>query len=129
MATFAPLVVTGRIDLDPSTGDFGLWPKVHHAKIGDVRVDGQPVHFSATDWHLERGAPCLGEHNDEVFAALETGAADPLRADDHHGGHRAAVNAGHAGSLRERTAAARFLSYPGQISLVADCGQPGRENG
>ena len=68
-----------RIDLDPSTGDFGLWPKVRHAKIGDVRVDGQPVHFSATDWHLERGAPCLGEHHEEVFAALESGAAGPLR--------------------------------------------------
>ncbi|MCY4564156.1 MAG: CoA transferase, partial [Gammaproteobacteria bacterium] len=59
-----------RIDLDPSTGDFGLWPEVRHSKMGDVRVDGQPVHFSRTDWHMERGAPCLGEHNEEVFTRL-----------------------------------------------------------
>ncbi len=59
-----------RIDLDPSTGDFGLWPEVRHSKMGDVRVDGQPAHFSRTDWHMERGAPCLGEHNEEVFTRL-----------------------------------------------------------
>ncbi len=59
-----------RIDRDPSTGDFGLWPTVRHAKMGDVRVDGQPVHFSATDWHIPRSGPCLGQHNDEVLTRL-----------------------------------------------------------
>jgi crotonobetainyl-CoA:carnitine CoA-transferase CaiB-like acyl-CoA transferase len=38
--------------------------------MGQVRVDGQPVHFSETDWHLERGAPCLGEHNQDVLTRL-----------------------------------------------------------
>ena len=38
--------------------------------MGDVRVDGMPVHLSETDWHLERGAPCLGEHNEYVFGQL-----------------------------------------------------------
>ena len=41
-----------------------------HSKMGDVRVDGIPVHFSKTDWVIERGAPCLGEHNDVVFGDL-----------------------------------------------------------
>jgi len=59
-----------RIDLDGSTAAFGLWPTVRHAEMGDVRVDGQPVHFSRTDWHLERGGPCLGEHNQEVLTRL-----------------------------------------------------------
>jgi benzylsuccinate CoA-transferase BbsF subunit len=59
-----------RIDLDPSTGEFGLWPTVHHSQMGDVRVDGQPAHFSQTDWHVERGGPCLGEHNEEVLTGL-----------------------------------------------------------
>jgi len=35
--------------------------------MGRVRVDGLPYHLSATDWRMERGAPCLGEHNDLVF--------------------------------------------------------------
>ena len=59
-----------RIDLEGSTAEFGLWPTVHHSEMGDVRVDGQPVHFSRTDWHIEHGGPCLGEHTEEVLSRL-----------------------------------------------------------
>ncbi len=59
-----------RIDQDPGASAFGLWPAVRHAKMGAVRVDGQPVRFSRTDWRLDRGAPCLGEHNEEVLTRL-----------------------------------------------------------
>ena len=59
-----------RIDLDGSTGAFGLWPTVKHTKMGNVRVDGQPVHFSSTDWRIERGAPCLSEHTEDVLTNL-----------------------------------------------------------
>jgi crotonobetainyl-CoA:carnitine CoA-transferase CaiB-like acyl-CoA transferase len=59
-----------RIDLDPNTSAWGLWPTVTHTKMGRVRVDGLPVHFSKTDWRIERGAPCVGEHTDEVLREL-----------------------------------------------------------
>jgi len=59
-----------RIDADPNTRAWGLWPTVAHAKMGRVRVDGLPVHFSQTDWRIERGAPCVGEHTDEVLREL-----------------------------------------------------------
>lgn len=59
-----------RIDHDPATAEWGLWPTATHTLMGDVRVDGIPVHFSATDWAIARGAPCLGEHNDLVFGGL-----------------------------------------------------------
>jgi crotonobetainyl-CoA:carnitine CoA-transferase CaiB-like acyl-CoA transferase len=59
-----------RIELDPGTLEWGLWPTVTHTEMGRVRVDGVPVHFSVTDWVIERGAPCLGEHNDRVFGGL-----------------------------------------------------------
>ncbi|MBV1906485.1 MAG: CoA transferase, partial [Pseudomonadales bacterium] len=59
-----------RIDLDSSTGNFGLWPTIHHTKMGDVRVDGQPVHFSETNWQMRNGAPCLGEHTQQVLTNL-----------------------------------------------------------
>ena len=59
-----------RIDLDDSTANFGLWPTVRHAKMGAVRVDGQPARFSKTDWRIDRGGPCLGEHNEEVLTRL-----------------------------------------------------------
>ncbi|MEZ4289932.1 MAG: CoA transferase [Myxococcota bacterium] len=59
-----------RIDHDPGTSEFGLWPEVVHTKMGRVRVDGLPVHFSRTDWKIERGGPCCGEHTDAVLSEL-----------------------------------------------------------
>jgi crotonobetainyl-CoA:carnitine CoA-transferase CaiB-like acyl-CoA transferase len=59
-----------RIDRDENTAACGLWPEVEHSAIGRVRVDGFPAHLSETDWSIERGAPCLGEHNERVFGGL-----------------------------------------------------------
>jgi crotonobetainyl-CoA:carnitine CoA-transferase CaiB-like acyl-CoA transferase len=59
-----------RCDEDKDLAAWGLWPTVEHTKHGPVRVDGLPVHLSATDWHVERGGPCLGEHNDRVFTEV-----------------------------------------------------------
>ena len=73
-----------RIDIDPSTGDFGLWPTAHHREMGDVRVDGQPARFSKTDWNIDRGAPCLGEHTEEVLRrvlGLDPAEVQQLHAD------------------------------------------------
>ena len=47
-----------------------MWPTVRHAKMGDVRVDGLPVHLSKTDWELHRGGPCVGEHTELVLGRL-----------------------------------------------------------
>jgi len=59
-----------RIDHDANTAAWGLWPTVTHTKMGAVRVDGLPAHFSKTDWKLERGSPCLGEHTELVLGRL-----------------------------------------------------------
>ena len=59
-----------RIDRDPNTAAFGLWPTVSHSKMGEVRVDGQPVKFSRTPWQSSRGAPCLSEHTANVLTEL-----------------------------------------------------------
>jgi crotonobetainyl-CoA:carnitine CoA-transferase CaiB-like acyl-CoA transferase len=59
-----------RIDNDIATSAWGLWPVSHHREMGAVRVDGVPVHLSETDWDIDRGAPCLGQHNDEVLTTL-----------------------------------------------------------
>ena len=59
-----------RIDHDPDTAAWGLFPQVSHSEIGEVRVDGLPIHMAKTDWEMQRGAPCLGEHNHAVFSGL-----------------------------------------------------------
>jgi crotonobetainyl-CoA:carnitine CoA-transferase CaiB-like acyl-CoA transferase len=59
-----------RIEHDPRTSSWGLWPTVHHDEIGDVRVEGVPIHMSETDWSITQGAPCLGNDNDFVYGSL-----------------------------------------------------------
>jgi crotonobetainyl-CoA:carnitine CoA-transferase CaiB-like acyl-CoA transferase len=56
-----------RIERDANTSAWRLWPEVQHREMGAVRVDGVPVHLSRSDWHIERGGPCLGEHNETVL--------------------------------------------------------------
>ena len=67
-----------RIDNDPETERLGLWPTVVHSKMGEVRVDGIPVKFSTTPWQIERGGPCIGEHNHEVLSRLLGLSADEI---------------------------------------------------
>ena len=59
-----------RIDHDPATSEWGLWPTVHHREMGELRVDGIPVHLSDTDWSIERAGPCLGEHTHQVLSEI-----------------------------------------------------------
>jgi crotonobetainyl-CoA:carnitine CoA-transferase CaiB-like acyl-CoA transferase len=59
-----------RIEHDPRTSEWGLWPWVSHPEIGDIRVEGIPMHMSETDWSISRGAPLLGADNDYVYGEL-----------------------------------------------------------
>jgi crotonobetainyl-CoA:carnitine CoA-transferase CaiB-like acyl-CoA transferase len=59
-----------RIDEDPDLDAWGLFPRVHHPLLGDVRVEGLPVHLSESDWAAAKGGPLLGEDNDRIFAEL-----------------------------------------------------------
>jgi crotonobetainyl-CoA:carnitine CoA-transferase CaiB-like acyl-CoA transferase len=67
-----------RIEHDPGTADWGLWPTVVHPGGGTVRVDGIPVHMSETDWSICRGGPALGEHNQFVFSQILGCSEDEL---------------------------------------------------
>ena len=69
-----------RIDGDPDTAAWGLWPAVEHGAMGRVRVDGLPVHLSRSDWRIERGAPLLGQHNDFVYGELLGLSTDEIAA-------------------------------------------------
>jgi crotonobetainyl-CoA:carnitine CoA-transferase CaiB-like acyl-CoA transferase len=59
-----------RCDRDADNDAWGLWPTVTHTKHGELRVDGQPVHLSATDWRIRRGGPVLGEDNERVLTEV-----------------------------------------------------------
>jgi benzylsuccinate CoA-transferase BbsF subunit len=67
-----------RIDEAPDHDAWGLFPTVRHPLMGDVRVEGVPVHLSESDWSAEKGGPLLGEDNDRVFGELLGVDADEL---------------------------------------------------
>jgi len=69
-----------RIDHDADTERRGLWPTIQHSKMGHVRVDGMPVRMSKTDWKMQRGGPCVGEHTDAVLGELLGLSRDELDA-------------------------------------------------
>ncbi|KUI45570.1 carnitine dehydratase [Mycobacterium sp. GA-1199] len=59
-----------RIDDDPDLSAMGLFPSVTHPDMGEVRVEGIPMRFSATPWQITSAAPRLGQHNREVLVDL-----------------------------------------------------------
>ena len=59
-----------RIEHDPNTKAWGLFPTVEHEEIGKIRVDGMAFRMSETPATIEKGAPTLGQHNDEVFEGI-----------------------------------------------------------
>ena len=67
-----------RIDEDPTTECFDLWPTIQHSKMGQVRVDGLPARFSETPWQMTHGGPCLGEHTDEILMQLLDKSSDEV---------------------------------------------------
>ncbi len=49
----------------------GFQQELHHDDLGrSFRYPGAPYRFEKSAWALQRRAPHLGEHNDEVFAAV-----------------------------------------------------------
>lgn len=69
-----------RIDGDPDLAPSGLFPTVEHPDIGKVRVEGIPMQFSATPWHIDAAAPRLGQHNRDVLCGLLGHDEDELAA-------------------------------------------------
>jgi len=64
---------------DPQVQAMGMNEEVRHATIGAMRLAGVPIHFSATPGAIQRAAPLLGEHSNEVLAEL--GIDDPTIAE------------------------------------------------
>ncbi|MDP9238052.1 MAG: CoA transferase [Chloroflexota bacterium] len=54
----------------------GFFVEVEHPELGrTITYPGAPYRFSETPWRIERRAPLLGEHTEEVLAEL--GASAP----------------------------------------------------
>jgi crotonobetainyl-CoA:carnitine CoA-transferase CaiB-like acyl-CoA transferase len=70
-AMVAPLFTGLDIYEDDVFRKRGLWEEAHHATLGAFPMLGRPYIFEKTPWELQRPAPMLGEHTDEVLAGLK----------------------------------------------------------
>ena len=63
----APINSPSAFLADEQTQHRGFVQMVEHAQLGRHGFPGDPYHFSASPCSIKRGAPLLGEHQDEVF--------------------------------------------------------------
>lgn len=64
-----PINTAADIFDDPHFEQRGMLPSVEHADTGEeVELAGSPINFSETTADVERRAPLLGEHSQEILA-------------------------------------------------------------
>ncbi len=51
----------------PQVAAMDMNPVVDHPTIGPLRLAGVPIHFEKTPGHIQRAAPTLGQHTDEIL--------------------------------------------------------------
>ncbi len=64
---FAPVSTMGDLLDSSHLNARGFFASIGHPQAGTLRYPGAPYQFSASPWLLSRPAPCLGQHNVEVF--------------------------------------------------------------
>ncbi|MCY1227707.1 Formyl-CoA:oxalate CoA-transferase [compost metagenome] len=75
-----PIQTLQQLPDDPQLKASGLWHDAEHPTEGTLRFPGVPFTLSATPGGVQRLAPSLGEHTDEVLGefGFEREAVDAL---------------------------------------------------
>ncbi len=65
-----PFKFTQELMDDPQVLANDLQVEVEHPLVGTVRMVGPPLQMSETPLRVQGSSPALGQHNDEILAAL-----------------------------------------------------------
>ncbi|WID96561.1 CaiB/BaiF CoA-transferase family protein [Bosea vestrisii] len=65
-----PIYAVDAVFDDPQVQHLGIAQPVHHPKLGDIRVVGEPVSLSRTPASIATPTPDAGDHNHEILAEL-----------------------------------------------------------
>lgn len=66
----APVMNYDEFFVDPQVEAMEMNPVIEHATIGPIRVAGIPIHFARTPGRIQRAAPLLGQHTEEILSEL-----------------------------------------------------------
>jgi crotonobetainyl-CoA:carnitine CoA-transferase CaiB-like acyl-CoA transferase len=75
----APVQTFDQVVADPQVAHNELLATVEYPGVGEVRVVGMPARFSKTPGTIRLGPPVVGQHTDELLAALGYGAEEIRR--------------------------------------------------
>lgn len=64
---FAPVSTMGDLLASEHLNARGFFAEIAHPQAGTLKHPSAPYKFSLTPWELRRPAPCLGQHNAEVY--------------------------------------------------------------
>lgn len=53
---------------DPQVRAMGMCEEIGHSQAGKLKISGVPVHFEKSPGRIQRSAPTLGEHSEQVLA-------------------------------------------------------------
>jgi len=67
---------TDKMEHDAQLRSRDFYATTDHPYLGVRRFEGLPLHLSATDWQLRRGAPEFGEHTEQIMTELLGYTAD-----------------------------------------------------
>ena len=73
---FAPVSTMGYLLNSDHLNARGFFVQLDHPEAGNLTYPGAPHICSETPWELRRPAPCLGQHNAEVYTELGMTAQD-----------------------------------------------------
>ena len=66
-----PLLTIKELAEDPHfAGERNMFPYMEQPGVGPFRVTAMPIKFSGTPTAIQRPAPALGEHNEEVYGEM-----------------------------------------------------------
>ena len=58
------------VDNDPQLKHRQHWIELNHPEMGQTIYNAPPIRLSRTNFNMEKSAPLLGEHTDEVCKGL-----------------------------------------------------------
>lgn len=66
----SPLYTVEDLLNDQHFNGRGAFAEIYHPEVGKVKYPGRPFIMSRTPWAIQRPAPLLGQHNEEVYSQL-----------------------------------------------------------